>query len=277
LCETAAGSELGHETEWQPTIKSPDEMNAMRAAGRVLSEVLDIVCQRCEVGVCLAAIDHLALDEILARGARPSFLGYHPPFSSQAYPATLCLSVNEVILHGIPDGRVLRGGDIVSIDCGVLLDGMHADAARTVAVGDVDARAINLVETTRSALEAACRAALAGSAIDQISATIGTIARDHGCGIVPDFGGHGIGRALHESPHIANEATGQLGIVLREGMAIAIEPIFTEGEGGYQVAEDGWSVLTIDGSRAAHFEDTVLVTACGPEVVTRAKHRNREP
>jgi methionyl aminopeptidase len=251
-----------------PIVKSPADIARMRQAGRVVAATLQLAAAWVRPGTVLRDLDALAFRHITDRGARPSFLGYCPPFAQRGYPASVCLSVNDVILHGIPDDTVLVEGDLLSIDCGACLNGFHADAATTLAVGAADAGGLRLVEATRAALDAAIGAALVGTRLTDLSRLIAATAARHECAVVPDFGGHGIGRDLHEDPHIPNDAPAGLGPVLQEGMAFAIEPIFAERGGGYRIRPDGWTVETRDHSRAAHFEHTVAITEAGPEVLT---------
>jgi methionyl aminopeptidase len=251
-----------------PVLKSPADIARMRQAGRLVAETLHLVAASARPGGVLRDLDALAYRHITERGGRPSFLGYCPPFARRGYPATVCLSVNDVILHDIPDDTVLAEGDLLSIDCGACLDGFHADAATTVAVGSADPDGLRLVEATRGALDVAVGAARVGQRLTDISWLIADTAARRHCAVVADFGGHGIGRALHEDPHILNDAPAGLGPVLREGMAFAIEPIFAEHGSGYRVRPDGWTVVTLGHSRAAHFEHTVAITEAGPEVLT---------
>jgi methionyl aminopeptidase len=249
-------------------LKSPDEIASMRQAGRVVARALAAVAAAVRPGVSLRELDSLGEQVIRDAGAKPSFLGYSPHFASTPFPATLCLSPNQVIVHGIPDRTVLRDGDILSIDCGAIVDGYHGDAAVTVPVGQVDEAARRLLETTERALAAGIAQVRADGRLSDISHAIGQVAHQAGYGIVPDFGGHGIGRALHEDPSVLNDGRPGRGLRLREGLVLAIEPMFNQGSGDYDVKPDGWALVTRDGSRSAHFEHTVAITAAGPQLLT---------
>jgi methionyl aminopeptidase len=249
-------------------LKSRDEIDTMREAGRVVARTLRTVADAVAPGVSLRELDALGEETIRGAGATPSFLGYHPRFAPTPFPGTLCLSPNNVIVHGIPDRYRLREGDILSIDCGAIVDGYHGDAALTVPVGEVDAAARRLLEITERGLWAGIEQARAGNRLSDISHAVGQVAHAAGYGIVPDFGGHGIGRVMHEDPSVQNDGRPGRGLRLREGLVLAIEPMFNEGGGAYQVKPDGWALVTGDGSRSAHFEHTVAITADGPRVLT---------
>jgi methionyl aminopeptidase len=249
-------------------LKSRDEVATIRAAGRVVARTLERVLAAVRPGVSLRELDQLGARTIREAGASASFLGYAPRFAPTPFPATLCLSVNDVIVHGIPDGTRLREGDLLSIDCGAVVDGYHADAAVTVGVGRVDADAARLLATTERALRAGIAEARVGGRLSDISHAVGRVAHQAGYGVVPDFGGHGVGRLLHEDPQLPNDGRPGRGLRLREGLVLAIEPMLTEGGGAYRVRPDGWAVATADGSRAAHFEHTIALSPAGPEVLT---------
>ncbi len=249
-------------------LKSPDEIATMREAGRVVARALAAVAAAVRPGVSLRELDALGEQVIRDAGAKPSFLGYNPHFASSPFPGTLCLSPNQVIVHGIPDRTVLRDGDVLSIDCGAIVDGYHGDAAVTVPVGQVDEAARRLLETTERSLRAGIEQVRPGGRLSDISHAIGQVAHKAGYGIVPDFGGHGIGRALHEDPSVLNDGRPGRGLRLREGLVLAIEPMFNQGSGDYDVKPDGWALVTRDGSRSAHFEHTIAITAAGPLVLT---------
>lgn len=251
------------------SYKNPRELEVMREAGRVVAVTLERVAAAAEAGVPLIELDAIAARCIKEHGARPSFLHYHPLFAPTPYPATVCLSVNDAVVHGIPDGRRLRPGDLLSIDCGAEIRGYHGDAARTVCVGPADPDAVRLMDVTRQALERAIEAARPGARLGDISYAVESVARAAGYGILEGCGGHGIGTAMHEDPWVANVGRAGRGLTLREGLTIAIEPMLSEGghdEG--RTLSDGWTIATADGSRAAHFEHTVAVTADGPVVLT---------
>jgi methionyl aminopeptidase len=249
-------------------LKSADEISIMRRAGRVVARTLAAVRATVQPGVPLRELDRLGEQRIRAEGAVPSFLDYHPHFASTPFPGTLCLSVNDVIVHGIPDGYRLREGDLLSIDCGAIVDGYHADAAVTVPVGEVDEAARQLLEVTERGLQAGIDQARVGNRLSDISHAVGQVAHQAGFGVVPDFGGHGVGRSLHEDPQVLNDGKPGRGLRLRAGLVLAIEPMFNEGTGDYELRPDGWSLATADGSRSAHFEHTVALTADGTEVLT---------
>jgi methionyl aminopeptidase len=249
-------------------LKSRDEIEIMREAGRVVARALDAVKAAARPGVPLRELDELGEETIRGEGATPSFLGYRPRFAPTPFPGTLCLSPNNVIVHGIPGRYRLRAGDLLSIDCGAIVDGYHGDAAVTVPVGEIDQAAARLLETTRRGLETGIEQARAGNRLSDISHAVGQVAHAAGYGIVPDFGGHGIGRVMHEDPSVLNDGRPGRGPRLREGLVLAIEPMFNEGAGEYSVKPDGWALVTRDGSRSAHFEHTVAITEDGPRVLT---------
>jgi methionyl aminopeptidase len=249
-------------------LKSRDEIAIMRRAGQVVAHTLERVVAAVRPGRTLKELDQLAAATIRAAGATPSFLGYHPHFAPSPFPGTLCLSVNDVVVHGIPDRTRLREGDILSIDCGAIVEGYHGDAAVTVGVGEIDDAARRLLEATERALWAGIEQARAGNRLSDISHAVGQVAHAAGYGVMEDFGGHGVGRVLHEDPSVSNDGPPGRGLRLREGLVLAIEPMFNEGGGAYRVLADGWALATRDGSRSAHFEHTVAITADGPEVLT---------
>jgi methionyl aminopeptidase len=249
------------------TLKNQAELDRMREAGRIVGVALRRVADAVEPGVALAELDAIAAACIREHGARSSFLDYHPRSAPTPYPATLCLSVNDVVVHGIPDERTVKEGDILSIDCGAEIDGYHGDAAVTVPVGQVDDAAHRLMTTTREALSAAIGTAVPGARLGDVSHAVERTARPYG--LLEGCGGHGIGTAMHEDPHVPNTGRPGRGMRLREGLVIAIEPMLIEGGGDAgRTLADGWSIATADGSRAAHFEHTVAVTADGPLVLT---------
>ena len=250
-------------------FKTPRELAIMREAGRVVARTLERVAQAAAPGVRLAELDAIAARTIKEHEARPSFPHYHPRWAPTPYPATLCLSVNDVVVHGIPDTRALRAGDILSIDCGAVLGGYHGDAAITIPIGSVDDAAARLMEVTEQALRRGIDAAVAGSRLGDIGHAVQSVARAAGYGILDGCGGHGIGTAMHEDPAVPNTGQPRRGMRLREGLTIAIEPMFIEGgHDDGRVLPDGWAIATADRSRAAHFEHTIAVTADGPVVLT---------
>lgn len=250
-------------------LKSDRDIAAMREAGRVVAQALAAVREAVAPGVTLLELDDIATEVIRAAGAVPAFLGYQPSFASSPFPASICASVNDVIVHGIPDGTVLRDGDLVSIDCGAVLDGWVGDAAFTATVGTASAADAQLIDATRAALAAGIEASRPGNRLGDVGAAIGAVGRGHGYGIPQGWGGHGIGRAMHEDPSVSNEGRPGRGLPLRPGMVIAIEPMFMAGgRDDHRIAADGWAVHTIDGSRAAHEEHTIAITRDGPVVLT---------
>lgn len=250
-------------------LKTPAEIEAMRAAGAVVAAALAAVRDAAAVGKTLLELDGVARGVLAARGAGSSFLGYHPHFAPTPFPGVLCTSVNDAIVHGIPDDYRLRDGDLVSIDFGAHVDGWHGDAAVSFVVGAADESDLAVIETAERALAAGIAAAVPGGRMGDIAHAIGTIARSEGYGILPDFGGHGIGRAMHEAPAVPNEGDPGRGTRLREGMVIAIEPMLHKGgTDSYYVDPDGWTLRTRDGSRAAHTEHTIAITADGPVILT---------
>jgi methionyl aminopeptidase len=249
------------------TLKSQAELDRMREAGRVVGVTLRRVSEAVEPGISLAELDAIGAACIKGHGAQSNFLGYQPHFAPTPYPKTLCLSVNDVIVHGLPDEQILKDGDILSIDCGAIVNGYHGDAAVTVPVGQVDAAAVRLIDTTRKALHNAIRKAVEGGKMGDISHAVEATARPYG--LLQGFGGHGIGTAMHEDPHVANVGRAGRGMRLREGLTIAIEPMLIEGGGdGGRTLADGWSIATADGSRAAHFEHSIAITKDGPLILT---------
>jgi methionyl aminopeptidase len=243
----------------------------MRAAGRIVAHTLAAVAAAAQPGVRLIDLDALAATLIAQLGAKPSFLGYHPVWAPMPYPGVVCLSVNAAIVHGIPNPRRLRAGDLLSIDCGVSVDGYHADAAITVGVGGLDAAGTQLADSAVAALAAGIAAAQPGAQLGDVSHAIEVATRGAGYGIPRGWGGHGIGRAMHEEPHVPNTGKPGTGLTLRPGLVLAIEPMLIAGGGDdSRLTSDGWTVTTADGSRAAHAEHTVLVSADGPLVLTVA-------
>ncbi|GAA3819218.1 type I methionyl aminopeptidase [Sphaerisporangium flaviroseum] len=250
-------------------IKTDGELGAMRESGRVVARALAAVRERAVAGVTLTELDEVARTVIFEAGATAPFLNYKPVFAPTPFPAVICASVNDVLVHGIPDGYRLRPGDLVSIDCGARLDGWTGDSAISFTVGPARPEDAELIETTERALRAGIAAAVPGGRIGDIGHAVGTIGKDRRWGIPTDFGGHGIGRHMHEDPHVPNRGKPGRGMRLRHGMVLAIEPMFMAGgDDRYRVASDGWALRTFDGSRAAHAEHTVAVTDDGPRVLT---------
>lgn len=251
------------------SLRTASEIERMRAAGRVVALALEAVTAAAAVGVTPRDLDELAADVIRRHGAVSSFHGYLPSWAATPFPAVTCMSVNDVIVHGIPDGRPLAAGDVLSIDCGASLNGYHGDAAVTVEIPQSTASSHALVAATERALIAGIAAAVPGGRLGDVGAAIGAIGRECGYGILADHGGHGIGTAMHEDPPVSNTGRRGRGLQLREGMVIALEPMFhAGGRDGYRKLADGWSIATDDGSLAAHWEHTVAITAAGPRVLT---------
>jgi methionyl aminopeptidase len=247
------------------TRKSAKELEKMRRAGRALAEVHTELAKAVAPGVRIRDLDALADELIRERGGVPSFLGY------RGYPGRICASVNEVIVHGIPDDRVLERGDILSIDVGLTVDGWHADSAVTHAVGEITPEAQRLLEVTQASLDAGIEQCRSGAHLSDISHAIESLVVGEGFSVVREFVGHGIGRALHEDPQVPNFGPPGEGPVLQPGMVLAIEPMVNVGGWKTKTLSDGWTVVTLDGSLSAHFEHTVAVTDNGPEVLT-ARH-----
>jgi methionyl aminopeptidase len=248
------------------TRKSRQEIEKMRRAGRIVAEVLALVESELKPGVSTAHLDQLAERHIRASGATPSFKGYGD--RRNPFPATLCISIDDEVVHGIPGQRTIRDGQIVSIDAGAIVEGWHGDGARTFVVGAPQPKVKELVDTTRLALMAGIAAARPGARIGDISAAIEDVARPHGYGIVRQFVGHGIGTEMHQEPQVPNYRVGPRGMELVPGICLAIEPMLTLGTHEVAIKPDGWTVITRDGSLAAHFEHTIAVTDNGPDILT---------
>ena len=237
----------------------------MRAAGRILAEVKVLLQKLVRPGISTKEIDAEAEALIVSRGAVSAFKGY------RGYPATVCASINEEVVHGIPSPkRKLKDGDIIGLDMGCIVEGYYGDCAVTLPVGTVPARVRELIDVTRESLDKAIVQCRVGNRIGDISHAVQTHCESHGFGVVRSFVGHGIGRALHEEPQVPNFGDAGRGPVLKAGMVLAIEPMVTMGSWEVQVLEDGWTAVTVDGSMAAHFEDTIAITDDGPDVLTRA-------
>ncbi len=250
-------------------IKSAAAIEAMREAGRVVAEALAAARAAARPGVSLLELDEVAARVIREAGAKPTFLDYQPGFAPVPYPAVLCASVNDAIVHGIPDGYRLRDGDLLSIDCGAELDGWTGDAAVSFTIGRPTDEDRRLIETAEAALAAGIAAARPGARIGDIAHAVGRTARAGGYGIPEGFGGHGIGRRMHEDPDVPNEGRPGRGFPLRPGLVLAIEPmLLAGGQDGFHCAPDGWTLRTDDGTRAAHVEHTVAITDDGPRILT---------
>jgi methionyl aminopeptidase len=245
------------------TRKTPEQIALMRKAGRVVAEMHECCSRAAKPGATTMDVDSAARDVLERRGARSNFLGYH------GFPAVVCTSPNNVIVHGIPsDEVVLEEGDILSIDCGAIIEGWHADAAITVPIGEVDEESQRLMDVTRMSLEDAIRQIVPGHRLGDIGHAVESRALAAGFGIVREYVGHGIGTAMHEEPQIPNYGPAGRGLKLKEGHVVAIEPMVNAGGEETLLLDDGWTVVTRDGRRSAHFEHTIACTDHGPEVLT---------
>jgi methionyl aminopeptidase len=243
-------------------IKSRDEIAIMRQAGRVVAETLQLLVERLRPGIIERELDEAVRREFARRGVEPTFLGYH------GYPATVCVSVNDEIVHGIPGDREIQDGDVVSIDLGCTYKGFVADAALTVGVGNVSPEAQRLIDVTREALARGIAAARAGARVGAIGHAIQSYVESQGFSVVREYVGHGVGRQMHEDPQVPNYGSPDTGPVLRPGMVIAIEPMVNAGDWRTKQDSDNWTVRTVDGSLSAHFEHTLAITDGEAEVLT---------
>jgi methionyl aminopeptidase len=245
------------------TRKSADQIALMRKAGKVVAEMHEVCIRSAKAGATTLDVDAAAREVLDRRGARSNFLNYH------GFPAVVCTSPNDVIVHGIPSEKViLEDGDILSIDCGAIIEGWHADAAVTVPVGDIDDESKRLIEITRASLEAAIEQVVEGKRLGDVGAAVEGIAEEAGFTVVREYVGHGIGTAMHEEPQVPNYGPPGRGLKLKEGIVLAIEPMVNAGTAETEVLDDGWTVVTRDHRRSAHFEHTIAVTDHGPEVLT---------
>jgi len=245
------------------TRKSPEQIALMRKAGRVVAEMHEECVRAAKPGATTMDLDRVARDVIDRRGARSNFLNY------RGFPAVVCTSPNEVIVHGIPsDDVVLDDGDIVSIDCGAIIEGWHADAAVTVPVGEIDDESKRLIEVTRESLDRAIDEIVSGNRLGDVGAAVEGVAEDAGFAVVREYVGHGIGTAMHEEPQIPNYGPAGRGMKIKEGHVFAVEPMVNVGSAETETLADGWTVVTRDGRRSAHFEHTIAATDHGPEVLT---------
>ncbi|CAL9404117.1 Methionine aminopeptidase 1 [Streptomyces sp. enrichment culture] len=250
-------------------LKTDTSIDAMYEAGQVVARALTAAQEAADVGVSLLELDEVAHGVLREAGATSPFLGYRPSFAPTPFPAVLCVSVNDAIVHGIPGRYRLRDGDLVSIDFGAELGGWVGDSALSFVVGTPRAADLRLIETAERALAAGIEAAVVGNRIGDIAHAIGTVCRGAGYGIPDGFGGHGIGRRMHEDPGVPNEGRPGRGMRLRHGMVLAIEPmVVAGGTDDFHAAPDGWTLKTNDGSRAAHAEHTVAITDSGPRILT---------
>ncbi|WBB81240.1 type I methionyl aminopeptidase [Micromonospora sp. WMMD882] len=249
-------------------LKSAEEIARMAVTGRFVGELLAELGEVAEVGVNLMDIEHHARRRIRERGAESCYWDYAPSFGRGPFRNVLCLSVNDAVLHGLPHDYLLRDGDLLSIDMAVGIDGWVADSAISVVVGAADPADLRLIEATEVALAAGVAAARPGGRLGDVSAAIGEVARSYGYRVNGEFGGHGIGRTMHEAPHVANDGRAGRGMRLSPGLTIAIEPWFCRSTDRIRFDADGWTIRSADGSRTAHSEHTVAVTASGPQVLT---------
>jgi methionyl aminopeptidase len=249
-------------------IKSPREIGLMRESGRIVAEVLALVGARVAAGVRTKDLDTFAEEYIRSKGATPAFKGYgHDP--KNLFPGTLCISVDDEVVHGIPDGRVLEEGQIVSIDVGVKKDGYFGDGARTFAVGRVSDEKIRLLKATEASLYQGIAHARSGNHLHDVSHAVQERVEQEGFSVVRDLVGHGVGKNLHEEPAVPNFGIAGTGLLLKEGMVLAIEPMVNVGTHRVEMGDDGWTIRTVDGKPSAHFEHTVLITSGDAEILTR--------
>mgnify|MGYP001583191632 CR=1 FL=1 len=246
-------------------IKDDLALNLMRKAGKIVGETLLLLEKNIKPGISTKELDTIAEKFIIEQGAIPSFKGLY------GFPATLCISVNEQVVHGIPGGYILKDGDIVSIDCGALIDGYHGDAARTFPVGNVSESAKKLIQVTRDCFFEGIKFAQIGNRLSDISSVIQNYVESNGFSVVKNFVGHGIGRDLHEDPEVPNFGRPGRGPILTKGMVLAIEPMVNEGSFRVRTLKDNWTVVTSDGKLSAHYENTVAILPDGPEILTLVK------
>lgn len=250
-------------------LKSDIEVEAMAVAGAVVAEALQAVVEEAKRGRSTSELDQVAADVLARHGAGSPFLNYHPRWAPSPFPAVLCVSVNDAVVHGIPDGQILADGDLVSVDFGATLNGWCGDAARSFVVGTARAGDAALIAATDRALAAGIAAVQPGNTLGDVGHAIAAVARGAGYGMLAGHGGHGIGRTMHEDPHVPNEGRPGMGMRLRPGLVIAIEPmLIADGTDDYVHDSDGWTLRTASGARAAHSEHTVAVTADGHRILT---------
>ena len=246
-------------------LKRPDEIEKMRASNRIVSEILSALKEKTKPGITTVDLDRYAEEMTKKKGAKPAFKGY------RGYPFALCTSVNAEVVHGMPSNRILKSGDIISLDFGVHYKGYYGDAAITIPVGDISEEAKRLLKVTEQSLMDGIRQAKVGNRLGDISCCVQNCAEAAGFSVVRDFGGHGIGKRLHEEPHVPNYGVGGRGIELKSGMVIAIEPMVNTGTYKVHILDNGWTVVTEDGKLSAHFEHTVAITEQGPVILSQ-KH-----
>jgi methionyl aminopeptidase len=245
-------------------IKTPQEIEKMRVSGIALRRVHDAIAPHVKAGASTMELEEIAVAKIAELGAKAAFKGYH------GFPSALCTSINDEVVHGMPSHkRILKDGDILSIDCGVIIDGFYSDAAVSYAIGTPAPQTQKLLDVTKASLEAAIEQCRVGGRLFDISASVQEICEAEGFGVVREFVGHGIGRSMHEDPQVPNFGTRGKGPRLKAGMVLAIEPMINAGKPDVKVLKDGWTAVTVDGSYSAHFEHTVAITQNGPLVLTR--------
>jgi methionyl aminopeptidase len=245
-------------------IKTSQEIEKMRISGLALRKVHDAIAPHVKPGASTMDLEEIAVAKIAELGGKAAFKGYH------GYPSALCTSINDEVVHGMPNAkRILKDSDILSIDCGVIMDGYYSDAAVTYAIGKPEPRIQKLLDVTKASLEAAIEQCQVGGRLFDISATVQEMCEAEGFGVVREFVGHGIGRSMHEDPQVPNFGTRGKGPRLKAGMVLAIEPMINAGKPEVKVLKDGWTAVTVDGSYSAHFEHTVAITKDGPLVLTR--------
>lgn len=249
-------------------IKSPKEIEYMRESGRIVALALNEMEKAIKPGITTKELDTIATTVLKHEGAIPSFKGQEGFEGSKPYPATICASVNNQIIHGIPDNYALKDGDIISIDMGALKNGYHGDAARTFAVGNISDEARKLIDVTKQSFFEGIKNAVAGNRVSDISHAVQTYAESFGFSVVRDFVGHGVGKELHEDPQVPNYGKPGRGPRLAKGMIIAVEPMINEGSYDVDILRNGWTVVTVDGKLSAHYENTILITDGEPEILT---------
>lgn len=251
------------------TIKTKEEIEILREGGKILAEILDLLSKKIIPGITTADLEEYAKVLIKERNAQSSFFGYKPYGARKAYPASICVSINSEVVHGIPKKeRIIKEGDIVSIDCGIIYKKLFTDSALTLGVGKIDGKAKKLLEATKVALSKGIDEARIGRRTGDIGQAVEMYAKARGFSVADNLGGHGVGYAPHEDPYIPNFGKPGQGVVLKPGMVIAIEPMLNEGTGRARVLSDGYTYVTADGGRSAHFEHTILISKDGPEILT---------
>jgi methionyl aminopeptidase len=258
-------------------LRTPTELDGLRVAGRFVADVLDELLDTVDVGVNLLELDRVAARMIAERGAESCYVDYHPSFGKSPFGKNLCTSVNDAALHGLPFDHVLQDGDLVSLDFAASVDGWVADSAVSVQVGTPRDEDQALIATVERALAAGIAQAAPGNKLGDVSHAIGHVAKQAGYGVNLQFGGHGVGRTMHGDPHVPNDGRPGRGLKLRPGLVVAIEPWLMQGTDELYQDDDGWTLRSVDGSRAAHVEHTVAVTEAGPEVLTLRRAQRADP